>query len=57
MKEDLRDPSELRELLAEALAGARRVADEASRGQLQARPESCAFKGGCMYPAICRCER
>ncbi len=23
----------------------------------EARPQTCAFRGGCMYPTICRCER
>ena len=35
---------------------AREVADQAGRGELGARPATCAFKGGCRYPTICRCE-
>jgi len=54
---DVRDPDELRELLDEAVAAARGVAEQAAGGRLQARPDSCAFKGGCQYPTICRCER
>jgi len=54
---DVRDPDELRELLDAAVAAAREVAEQAAGGRLQARPDSCAFRGGCQYPTICRCER
>ena len=27
------------------------------RGELEARPGTCAWEGGCSYPSICRCER
>jgi ATP-dependent helicase/DNAse subunit B len=57
MGPDMREHAEVRELLAEAVASAREVADQAGRGELQARPQTCAFRGGCMYPTICRCER
>jgi ATP-dependent helicase/DNAse subunit B len=54
---DFREHAELRELLDEAVGAARQVAEQASAGRLQARPDSCAFRGGCQYPTICRCER
>jgi len=54
---DLREHAQVRELLAEAVAAAREVAEEAGRGALEPRPQTCAFRGGCMYPTICRCER
>jgi ATP-dependent helicase/DNAse subunit B len=54
---DLLDDDELRELLAAVLAMAANAAAEAARGELVPRPASCAFKGGCAYPTICRCER
>jgi ATP-dependent helicase/DNAse subunit B len=57
MDSDLREHAEVQELLDEAVASAHRGADEAARGQLEARPQTCAFRGGCMYPTICRCER
>jgi ATP-dependent helicase/DNAse subunit B len=57
VRPDVRDHSEMQELLADALTAAREVADQAGRGELEARPETCAFRGGCMYPTICRCER
>jgi RecB family exonuclease len=56
LRTDVRESAELRELLAAALAEAREVAAQAARGELQARPATCAFKGGCSYPTICRCE-
>lgn len=51
---DVLDHADMRELLDEAVAAARGVAAEAGRGELAARPETCAFRGGCMYPTICR---
>ncbi|HWW89431.1 MAG TPA: PD-(D/E)XK nuclease family protein [Solirubrobacteraceae bacterium] len=54
---DVLDRTAVRELLAEALAAARAAAEEAGRGELEPRPQTCAFRGGCMYPTICRCER
>ncbi len=48
---------ELAQLLADATAAAVGAAGEAGRGELEARPPTCAFAGGCMYPSICRCER
>ncbi len=54
---DTREHAELRELLDEAVAAAREVAEQAAGGKLRARPDTCAFKGGCQYPTICRCER
>jgi ATP-dependent helicase/DNAse subunit B len=57
MTPDVLDHAGMRELLEEAVAAAREAAEEAGRGELEARPETCAFKGGCQYPTICRCER
>jgi ATP-dependent helicase/DNAse subunit B len=54
---DVRERAELAELLAEALAKAREVAEQTASGELQARPQTCAWRGGCQYPTICRCER
>ncbi|HTA35767.1 MAG TPA: PD-(D/E)XK nuclease family protein, partial [Solirubrobacteraceae bacterium] len=54
---DLREHDELRELLEQARADALQVTEQAAAGRLQARPQTCAFRGGCMYPTICRCER
>jgi hypothetical protein len=57
MAQDVREHAEVQELLAQALAASRDVVEQAGRGELQARPQTCAFGGGCMYPTICRCER
>jgi ATP-dependent helicase/DNAse subunit B len=48
---------ELDALLADALDAARAAAGEAGRGELEPRPNTCAWNGGCQYPTICRCER
>jgi ATP-dependent helicase/DNAse subunit B len=51
-----REHAEVRELLAEAVATARAAAAQARHGALEPRPRTCAYRGGCMYPTICRCE-
>jgi ATP-dependent helicase/DNAse subunit B len=51
---DAREGPEVRELLDEAIAAARGAAAQAARGELEPRPQSCAYRGGCMYPTICR---
>jgi ATP-dependent helicase/DNAse subunit B len=53
---ELRKHGEVRELLEEAVATARLAAAQAGRGELEPRPRTCAYRGGCMYPTICRCE-
>jgi ATP-dependent helicase/DNAse subunit B len=55
--QDLLELEQLRELLEQAAALAREAAGEAARGELEPRPQTCAFRGGCMFPSICRCER
>jgi ATP-dependent helicase/DNAse subunit B len=57
MRPDVLEHDELRELLVQAVAMAIEAAGEAGRGELLPRPQTCAFRGGCMYPTICRCER
>ncbi|HTZ85811.1 MAG TPA: PD-(D/E)XK nuclease family protein [Solirubrobacteraceae bacterium] len=54
---DVREHEEVRELLAQALASARAAAEQAVSGELDARPQTCAWRGGCQFPTICRCER
>jgi ATP-dependent helicase/DNAse subunit B len=56
VRSDVLEHDEARELIAQAVALALAAAGEAGRGELQARPQTCAFRGGCMYPSICRCE-
>ena len=38
------------------LEDVRRTVAELRTGALEARPQSCAWTGGCAYPTICRCE-
>jgi len=54
---DRQPPAEMRALLAQATALAREAAAQAGRGEIEARPRTCAFRGGCSHPTICRCER
>jgi len=56
VRSDVLEHDEARELVAQAVALALAAAGEAGRGELQARPQTCAFRGGCMYPSICRSE-
>src|SRR5207248_2720070 len=44
-------------LLDAAAAAARKAAEQAARGELEPRPETCTPRGGCAYPALCRCRR
>ena len=58
VRTDRVEPEALDELLADVLDTARSAAREARRGALQARPDSCGWRGsGCRHPTICRCER
>ena len=58
VKGDTRERAEVEELLDEAIARAREAVAEAGAGEIEARPQTCAFgKGGCEFPTICRCER
>jgi ATP-dependent helicase/DNAse subunit B len=46
------------ELLTAIEAAALQAVREIREGRLQARPETCGWKGdGCSYPSICRCAR
>jgi ATP-dependent helicase/DNAse subunit B len=57
VKGDVRERSEFDALVGEAVELARQAARQARAGALEARPDSCAFQGGCRYPTVCRCER
>ncbi|HZG49385.1 MAG TPA: PD-(D/E)XK nuclease family protein, partial [Thermoleophilaceae bacterium] len=48
---------EFRAKLDWALARIRETDESMRRGELCARPERCAWNGGCKYPSICRSER
>lgn len=51
-----REHAETREILDGAVAAAREAAAQAGRGELRAQPRTCAYRGGCAHPTICRCE-
>ncbi|MCP9488652.1 MAG: PD-(D/E)XK nuclease family protein [Solirubrobacteraceae bacterium MAG38_C4-C5] len=53
---DVVDEETFRALLDDVVAVARRGVDEVRRGTLAARPATCAFKGGCAHPSICRTD-
>ncbi len=57
VRTDRYEAEELDELLAAALDAAREAAAAAAAGELEARPATCAYGGGCAFPTICRCER
>jgi ATP-dependent helicase/DNAse subunit B len=57
VRTDVCEHEEVRELLDEAIAAACAAAAEAGRGALEPRANTCAFRGGCKYPTICRSER
>ena len=42
----------LDDVLGAALAAVRGIRS----GALRPRPETCAYRGGCAHPSICRCE-
>ena len=55
---DERDTARCASCSDEALAMARAAVAEARRGEIEARPETCAFgRAAASYPPICRCER
>ncbi len=42
-------------VLATVRASATRAIEELLAGRLEPRPQTCAFRGGCSHPSICRC--
>jgi ATP-dependent helicase/DNAse subunit B len=57
VRTDLFDASELDALVQDAVGLARAAAAQAAAGEIEARPLTCAFTGGCSHPAICRSGR
>ncbi len=57
VRTDVFEVEELDEIVREAVALARASAAEAAAGAIQARPATCAYTGGCTYPAVCRTGR
>ena len=56
VKTDRIAAEELEEVLREVREATERAVAELRAGQLQPRPDTCAWQGGCAYPTICRCE-
>ncbi len=54
---DRLDSDEFREKLDWALARIRETDALMRQGELCAKPDSCAWNGGCSYPSICRSEQ
>jgi ATP-dependent helicase/DNAse subunit B len=54
---DRLDRDAFREKLDWALSRIRETDDLMRRGELCAKPDSCAWNGGCSYPSICRSEQ
>ena len=57
VRTDLMEAAEIEALVQEALVLARAAAAQAVAGEIEARPLTCAFTGGCTHPAICRSGR
>jgi ATP-dependent helicase/DNAse subunit B len=57
VRTDVLSHEEAREALAWAERTAGEIVSRAVAGELEPRPQTCAFRGGCTYPAICRCDR
>jgi ATP-dependent helicase/DNAse subunit B len=57
VRTDLFDATELDTLLEDAVGLAREAAAQAVAGEIEARPLTCAYTGGCSHPAICRAGR
>lgn len=57
VRTDLMDAAEIDALVRDAVDLARAAAARAVAGEIEARPATCAFTGGCEHPAICRAGR
>jgi hypothetical protein len=55
-KEDVKSRAEFEERMARALEMVGETAGAMREGCLEACPDSCAYRGGCSYPSICRTE-
>ena len=55
VRTDSFDREQMDELVASACECAVQAALQAKSAQIQARPASCAYGGGCLHPTICRC--
>jgi len=53
---DRRPPAEFEAVVQQVADAARTAVAELRSGALESRPPSCAFRGGCSFPALCRWE-
>jgi RecB family exonuclease len=56
VKNDFRDATEFDEVLARAQETVEEVVGRLRNGDVRPCPTTCAYRGGCSYPAICRSE-
>lgn len=56
VRTDSCDREQMEELVASACQSAVQAARQAQAAQIEARPTSCGYGGGCLHPTICRCE-
>ncbi len=56
VRTDICDRERIDELVSEVCESAVQAARQAQAGQIEARPATCSYAGGCMHPTICRCR-
>ena len=54
---DMLSPDEFAELREWARGAIATAAEQMGEGRLCSKPDSCAYRGGCSFPSICRVER
>jgi RecB family exonuclease len=57
VRTDSLDREQLAELVEASCDSALEAALQARAAQIESRPQTCAYGGGCMHPTICRCAR
>jgi RecB family exonuclease len=57
VRTDSVDREQLAELVQASCDAALGAAMQARAAQIESRPQTCAYSGGCMHPTICRCAR
>jgi inactivated superfamily I helicase len=56
VRTDRCDREQIEEIVGEVCESAVQAARQAQAGAIEARPGTCSYAGGCMYPTICRCR-
>jgi ATP-dependent helicase/DNAse subunit B len=57
VRTDRLEHEDFEELIEQCVQAALLAAGQARAGTLEPRPDTCAYRRGCSYPTICRCER